>query len=186
MAQPDLEVAVGIGLQLRRVDGAGGLHAAIGLVAAFLRADTEVGDAAALAADDVLVVTVDAREQVVVVGIVGANLAGLVRRQEEAGEIRIGEFQVHFQADAQQPAQVAETLGTVQRAGRRFRPQDLLPGALQRVAELFPGAAADDVGFDVLVGLHAGFPPDFVRQGMCRIVWKRLVPGAGRGFIYSD
>ena len=76
---------------------------------------------------------------------VGADLAGLMRGREEAGKVRIGELQVHLQADAQQARQVAPALRTVECRCRSLRPQNLPSGLLEVVAELRPQRAAVDV-----------------------------------------
>src|SRR3546814_7456606 len=93
-ADAQLEVSIDVGLQVLDVDEAGRLHLAVGLIAAFLRADAQVRDGAAIAADDVIVVTLDLGERIEVVRVVGADLAGLVRRQEKAREVRVGELQM--------------------------------------------------------------------------------------------
>src|SRR3546814_11179829 len=99
-ADAQLEVSIDVGLQVLDVDEAGRLHLAVGLIAAFLRADAQVRDGAAIAADDVIVVTLDLGERIAVVRVVGADLAGLVRWQEKARACRGGEFTMPPHTDA--------------------------------------------------------------------------------------
>ncbi|CAD5378346.1 hypothetical protein OF001_U30147 [Pseudomonas sp. OF001] len=168
LAQDQLEAAVGLQLQLAGVDEAGLDHRAVALVAALLGAEAQVGHAAAPAADPVLPLAVEARVLVQVVRVVGADLGRLVGRREEAGEVRVGELQVHFQGNAQQAGEVAVALGAVVRVAGRLGPQYLLAGPLELVAEIAPDLSAAHLPFD-LVYRHVG------------LLWS----GAGRAAVVT-
>ncbi|MFK4234694.1 hypothetical protein [Pseudomonas guariconensis] len=124
-----MEVALGIELKLAGVDKAGLDHLAVGLVTAFLCAEAQVGDTAALAADAIALGAIEAGVAVQVVGVVGADLGGFVGGCDEAWEVRVGELQVHPQGDAQQAREVAKAFGAGLRIGRRLGAQDLLAAA---------------------------------------------------------
>ncbi|MFK9099847.1 hypothetical protein ACJEBH_22075 [Pseudomonas guariconensis] len=123
---------LGIELKLAGVDKAGLDHLAVGLVTAFLCAEAQVGDTAALAADAIALGAIEAgvAVQVVgVVGVVGADLGGFVGGCDEAWKVRVGELRVHPQGDAQQAREVAKAFGAGLRIGRRLGAQDLLAAA---------------------------------------------------------
>ncbi|MDD2091247.1 hypothetical protein NP522_13770 [Pseudomonas guariconensis] len=124
-----MEVALGIELKLAGVDKAGLDHLAVGLVTAFLCAEAQVGDTAALAADAIALGAIEAGVAVQVVEVVGADLGGFVGGCDEAWKVRVGELRVHPQGDAQQAREVAKAFGADLRIGRRLGAQDLLAAA---------------------------------------------------------
>ena len=136
LAQHDLEAAVRCNLELLRVEKARLQHLAVGLVAALLRAEAQVGHRAAPPRHAIFAAAVETRVLVQVVGIVGADLRGLVRRREKAGPCTVRELDVHLERDAHQPAQVAESFRARQRIVRRLGAQDLFSAAFQGVAEV--------------------------------------------------
>ncbi|VVN76023.1 hypothetical protein PS685_05303 [Pseudomonas fluorescens] len=146
-AEDDFEVALGIDFQLAGIDESGLDQGAVGFIAAFLGAETQVGDAAALTFDAIVQLAVQARVLVEVVRVVGTDLRGLVGGFEEAGKGRIGKLDVHFQANAQQAREVAETFGAGGRIGRRFGAQNLLAAAFEVIAKRGPGLATQQMLF---------------------------------------
>jgi len=131
----------------KRVDEAGLRHPAVGFVAPLLGAEAEVGHGAAVAAHAIAVAAIQARVLVEVVGVVGADLRGLVTGDGELRELGIRALDVHLQPDAHQPAEIAKAFGAIECVRRRFRAQDLIPRALQNLTELMPRLAGDDLLF---------------------------------------
>ena len=97
--------------------------------------------------------TVEARVFVNIVRVVRANLGSFVRGLEEAGKRRVGEFHMHLQCDAQQSGQIAIAFCPRCGVGRGFGTQNLLAAALEVIAELRPGFAAEQLFIDAL-GIH--------------------------------
>ncbi|MCY1426815.1 hypothetical protein D9M71_426440 [compost metagenome] len=148
LAEDELEAAIGRQLQLAGIDEAGLDHLAVAFVTALLGAEAEVGHAAATTADPVLLLAIEARVLVEVVRVVGADLGRLVGRREEAGEVRVGELQVHLQGDAQQAGEIAEAFGAGLPVAGSLSPQYLLAAALELVAEIAPDLPAAYPLFD--------------------------------------
>ncbi|MNG15111.1 hypothetical protein D3C84_989160 [compost metagenome] len=91
---------------------------------------------------------VQARIAVPVVRVVRADFRGFMGRRDETRKVRVSEFQVHFQGNAQQPGEIAKALGTGLHIGRRFATQYLLAAAAQLLAKEVPALTADNLLID--------------------------------------
>ncbi|MNZ73983.1 hypothetical protein D3C78_924170 [compost metagenome] len=155
LAEDDFEVALGIRLQHACIEKTGLDHLAIRLVAPLLGTETEVGNTAALAADPILVRAVEARIAIQIIGVVGANFRGFMGGGDEAREVRIGKFQVHFQCNAQQTREIAKSFGAGLHIGRSLGAQYLLAATPQLLAEEVPAFAAEHLLIDPVCN-HVG------------------------------
>jgi hypothetical protein len=111
------------------IDKTGLGHLAVGLVATLLRPEAQIRHRAALAGNPIVMCAVQACILVEVVRVICADLRGFVRWREEAGEIRVREFHMHFKRNPQEPAQITKALRAGQRVAGRLRPENLLAAA---------------------------------------------------------
>jgi hypothetical protein len=94
------------------------------------------------------------RIDVMIVRVARPDLRHAVRRLIEAGKIRIGPFQVHFQLNPQQARQVSEAFRPVEWVGGGLRLKDDLAGLFECSAEAAPRLS----GHDLFDGVrHSGF-----------------------------
>src|SRR5262249_46512210 len=107
-------------------------------VAARLGAERQIVHGAARPGDAVVEAAVDVGVEIEVVGVVGADLQGLVREAVEAGRFGVGELDAGFERAAREARQVPEAFGARQRVGRSVGPKDLRAGTRERVAKARP------------------------------------------------
>ena len=142
-AHDQLEAAVLADVELGGLDVAGGRHPPTLPVVSGMGAETEILHGVAPAGDPVVVVAADGGRLVVVVGVVAAQLDGLVGDPVEYGSAGVGVFHESHQAAARQAAEVAVALGLVEGVAGCAGETQRCSGGLEGVAEFVPGAAAD-------------------------------------------
>ena len=141
----------------RSVEVAARVEAPGGAVIALLRAEPEVMNGAALAEKTIFVFPADGGILIIVIGIVGPHLDRLVASAQKLRRRGIGVFDECLERRAQQPREVAVTLGALERVARREIAGDDVAGRLERIAEFVPGRAVHDAAGSIvgLPGIHA-------------------------------
>ena len=141
----DLEAAIRRDRQVPGIEVAGGLHGAARGVPVDDRADAQIVHRAARTGDAVVAARVDRTAQVAVVGVVRAELDGLVGGAAELRELRVAKLQKALQPAAQQAGEIAIALGLIEGVLRGALALEYAASRLERIAEFVPHAAVDDL-----------------------------------------
>ena len=105
-------------------------------------ADAEIAGAAPRAREAVAAAAADARPEVVLVGVVDAELLRVAHVGDQLGSRGIAVLEAGLQREADEAREAAEALGAVEVAGGRVGRQHQGARGLQGVAERFPGPPA--------------------------------------------
>ena len=140
-ADDQFEIAILRYVQLVHIHMTRGRHVAAPRKRTGLGLDAQVGHRTPVTGDPVVAPAVHGAVEVKVVGVVVADLGSLMGQGIKLGEVGITKFDVLFQAQAQQPGQVAVTLDPGEFVSRRVGGQHLLTGAFEVVTESAPERA---------------------------------------------
>ncbi len=173
-----LEGAVGLDVHLLLVQRGAGAGPAAAEAGAREQVEADPLGVAARAPDPVVVLPVERRAEVVVVGVLSDDLDGLVAGADQLGLGGAPVLELVLQRAAQQAGQHPVALGAVERIVGVALGQDHLARVGEQVAELAPRGAVDHLLFDLV---HRDAPQPRAALFVFRSVRARTRPSRGRG-----
>ena len=145
LTEQDLDAPVGCDLEVATLEIPAASRARLAAVIAVIGADPQVRDAPELAVQPILAGAADLGVLVEAVGIVAADLPGLVAETVEARRAGVRVLDELLEGQPREPAQVAESLRAIEGIAWRAIAEDHVTGALEGPAELPPRRPVADL-----------------------------------------